>query len=80
LACHGLSAPRLAISQEFFAASAVPSASENPIFDCDDELPTFTERLEVIAKAIVNYERFEPLLIRYQDLAKELLRQTTPNP
>jgi hypothetical protein len=40
----------------------------------------FHERLEVIAKAIVNYERFEPLLIRYQDLAKELLRQTTPNP
>ena len=79
-ACHGAGAPRLAISQEFFAAGAVPSASEQPIFDCRGELPTFTERLAVIAKAIVNYERFEPLLIRYQDLAKELLRQTTPNP
>ena len=30
----------------------------------------------VIAKAIVNYERFEPLLMRYRGLALELQRQT----
>lgn len=75
-ACHGTGVPRLAISQEFFAASSAPSAAENPVFDGSGALPTFTERLEVIAKAIVNYERFEPLLIRYQDLANELLRLT----
>jgi ectoine hydroxylase-related dioxygenase (phytanoyl-CoA dioxygenase family) len=79
-ACHGVGAPRLAISQEFFAASATPSASEKPVFDCRGELPTLTERLEVIAKAIVNYQRFEPLLVRYQNLAEELLRRTKPNP
>jgi ectoine hydroxylase-related dioxygenase (phytanoyl-CoA dioxygenase family) len=76
--CHGAGAPRLAISQEFFAADSVPIATEYPVFDGGGKLPTLMQRLHIIAKAILAYQSFEPLLIRYADFASELQKKLKP--
>jgi hypothetical protein len=66
------SAPRISISMEFIAENLAPASDEHPILDAH-QLPDFAERLQVIGKAIVAYEPFEPLLIRYLELAQQLV-------
>lgn len=39
----------------------------------DAALPSFRERLRLIAKAIRNYEIFDPSLIRFLPLAEQVL-------
>lgn len=75
-ACHGAGAPRLAISQDFFAANSAPIVTEYPVLDGGGRLPTLMQRLHIIAKAILAYQSFEPLLIRYADFASELQKKT----
>jgi hypothetical protein len=71
-ASGGRSAPRVSISVEFLGAGVKPVADEEPLLDARSELPTFDQRLLVIGRAIRNYTRYEPLLIRFEELAEGL--------
>jgi Phytanoyl-CoA dioxygenase (PhyH) len=70
--CVGASEPRLALSQHFVGPGQKPKSDEVPLIDEDAGLPSFGQRLKVIGDAIVNYQRFEPLLIKYVALAQRL--------
>jgi Phytanoyl-CoA dioxygenase (PhyH) len=69
----GMAEPRLAISLEFIAGSEKPKSDEVPLLDAH-ALPTFSQRLEAIGKALLAYQKFEPLVIRYAELAKEIVK------
>lgn len=64
--------PRVSIAMEFLSAAEKPDEEEQPVFDIEGALPTFAQRLHLIAKAILSYQNFEPLMVRYKDLAERI--------
>jgi hypothetical protein len=64
--------PRIAVSQSFISAREEPNSSEVPLLDLKLGLPTFCKRLSWIAQAIMFYQKFDPLLIRYATFAQRL--------
>jgi hypothetical protein len=66
--------PRVSISVEFIGAEAEPQRDELPLLDAPSDLPMFAQRIRVIARAILAYQKFEPLMIRYGELAERLSR------
>jgi hypothetical protein len=72
--CNQIQHPRISISQEFIGENIKPHKDEIPLLDVHSSLPTFSQRLQVISQAILAYERFEPLLIRYTELAQRLIK------
>jgi Phytanoyl-CoA dioxygenase (PhyH) len=73
-ACNSSPEPRISISQEFIGRGESTTDADTPLLDAH-RLPTFAERLHVIARAVVAYQRFEPLTVRYLDLAELLLER-----
>jgi ectoine hydroxylase-related dioxygenase (phytanoyl-CoA dioxygenase family) len=65
--------PRISMAVEFIAKHAEPINREEPLFEGCAALPTFPQRLQVIGKGILQYERFEPTLCRYRELANRLV-------
>jgi hypothetical protein len=65
--------PRVSLSVELLGEAAEPAPNEFPLIDAQADLPPFAQRLRVIARAVLDYLRFEPLMIRYLDLAERLL-------
>jgi hypothetical protein len=63
---------RISMAVEFIAGHAESTDDEEPLFDGCADPPTFRQRLQVIGKGILQYERFEPPLIRYRELASQL--------
>jgi hypothetical protein len=63
---------RRAISLEFIARDETPLAHETPLLDPRGPLPSFAERLSMIARGLATYEHFEPRLARWRDVAKSL--------
>jgi len=63
---------RRAISLEFIARDETPRPYEIPLIDPRGPLPSFAERLSMIARALATYEHFEPRLARWRDVAKSL--------
>jgi hypothetical protein len=63
---------------EFISGRARPEQDEQPLLDSHTRLPLFPERLYAIGTAIQAYERFEPLLIRFVELANRLLEKVQP--
>lgn len=64
--------PRVSIAAEFLSEGTIPGSGETPVFDA--MLPDFADRLRVIGQAILAYDKFEPLMRKYRDLATKLLR------
>jgi len=64
---------RISLTMEFVGDQAEPKTDEHPLFEGHAALPTFPQRLHVIGKGILDYERFELRLIRYRELAKRLV-------
>lgn len=64
---------RLAISVELIAGDQKPHRDDLPLLDAH-ALPGFSQRLLTIGQALLAYQRFEPLMIRYEDVAKELVK------
>jgi hypothetical protein len=77
-ACASQGEPRISISMEFISGTARPEKDEQPLLDSHSQLPSFPQRLYAIGTAIQAYERFEPLLIRFVELAKRLLEKVRP--
>jgi hypothetical protein len=69
---HGSTTPRVSIGVEFLATHVTPSDYERPLLD-SASLPTFPQRLHMIAKGILEYKKFEPLMVRYGELAERLM-------
>jgi len=68
----GLGECRVSVVFEFIGESEEPGSDELPLLDAQSRLPAFSERLKAIARAIRSYELYEPLMIRYRELAKRL--------
>jgi hypothetical protein len=72
--CGPADAPRISISQEFVSAAEPRAAGKTPLLDAR-RLPTFAARLHTIATAVVAYQKFEPLNVKYLELAGRLLER-----
>jgi len=70
--CVRSSSARRAISLEFVAAHQTPAPDETPLISLTGPLPDFTARLQLIARAILEYEKFEPGLVRLRPVAEAL--------
>jgi Phytanoyl-CoA dioxygenase (PhyH) len=70
---------RISISAEFARRPSNPLADEGPLINAypDAPLPSFSARLRFIAKALKNYEGFEPHVLRCLPVAKQIIRHTT---
>lgn len=66
------SAPRVSVAYEWLGPDGSPEEHELPLLDLDDGLPPFTERLDLIARSILSYVRFDPALAPFEELAKQL--------
>ena len=64
---------RRSLSFEYIASSETPYEDERPTLPLADGLPSFPIRLRAIAAGVLEYRRFEPLLTRFEDLAKRVL-------
>lgn len=69
---HCQNEPRISVSIEFIGENVEPMADEEPLFDAQGMLPTFSQRLRAISKAIRTYHGREPLVYRYVELAQQL--------
>jgi hypothetical protein len=73
---------RRSISLEFIAPHAEPGPTDVPLVSLSGPLPSHADRLRAIAAAVLEYKKFEPLVLRYQELARRLmasLDQASPN-
>jgi hypothetical protein len=70
--CGNARTPRVSLSVEIMGADAKPNPGELPLLDAQTALPAVPQRLDVIARAIRDYQRFEPLMGRYGELAQRL--------
>src|SRR5262249_50163497 len=70
--------PRVSLALEFISETITPRDSDLPLMP-PGVMPNFSTRLELIAKAILKYKQFEPLLARYDLLAKRLLEWSERN-
>jgi hypothetical protein len=70
-----LATTRLSISVEFAVRPSDPMEDKGKLLDAHPAapLPSFGTRLRLIAKAIKNYEAFDPGVIRYMSLAEQIL-------
>jgi len=69
---------RRSVSLEFIADHAEPDPADVPLVPLAGPLPPHVERLRAIAAAILEYRKFEPLLLRYQETAKRILATVGP--
>jgi hypothetical protein len=61
----------------FIGEQTEPTKKEPPLFDVRSDLPTFSERLQMIGKGILTYQSREPLMFRFRELAERLVENTT---
>jgi hypothetical protein len=64
---------RRSVSLEFIAPHAQPGPTDFPLVPLTGPLPPHGERLRAVASAILEYKKFEPLLLRYQGVATRIL-------
>ncbi|MDO8976308.1 phytanoyl-CoA dioxygenase family protein [Reyranella sp.] len=69
--------PRLSLAIEFRAQDARTSKFERPLIDPRAPLPSFRLRLFAITKALREYTKFEPLLLRYLPLTERIFDETS---
>src|SRR5437764_494119 len=63
---------RRSFSVEIVAAGRTPEYGERRLLPLD-RMPTFDERLRAVAQSMLIYERREPLMVRYHDLATRMI-------
>lgn len=68
--------PRVSLALEFRSRDARTTTFERPLIDPRAPLPSFRLRLFAITKALREYVKFEPLLLRYLPLAERIFAET----
>ena len=66
-------AARRSLSFEYIAASETPRDHERPVLPLASDPPSPADRLRAIAAGVLEYRRFEPLLMRFEELARRIL-------
>ena len=74
----GSSVPRVSLALEFRSRDAMTNRFERPLIDPRAALPPFRTRLFAIVKALREYTKFEPLLLRHLALAERIFEATSP--
>jgi len=64
---------RISLGMGFIGEGGDPAGWEHPLFDPQAGLPAVAERLRVIGQTILEYRRNEPLMIRYEALARRIV-------
>lgn len=64
--------PRRAISMEFLSSAHPPESDETRLLDVSGPLPSFGERLRIVAGALQIYAKREPVMRRFRALADQL--------
>jgi hypothetical protein len=72
-ACGAAPEPRVSIGFGFLAEGSPPRSAELPLLDPHGPLPTFPQRLRMIARTIPKYQQREPSVVPYLGLAERLL-------
>jgi hypothetical protein len=67
--------PRVSVSLEFIGGNTPPKNDELPLLDPAAGVPPFPRRLHTVGRAILEYEKFEPSLVRYTALAERLVHE-----
>jgi len=73
--CQRAGEPRISISAEFLHENARPADDETSVLDPTHPLPDFSDRLRLIAEAIVLYRKREVRAFRYLEFAQRLLKE-----
>jgi Phytanoyl-CoA dioxygenase (PhyH) len=74
--CSGYATtPRVALSLEFIADGTEPHREETPLIEVGPSLPSFEQRLALVAHGVLEYAGFETSLARHAPLARELGRR-----
>jgi hypothetical protein len=68
----GAPTPRVSVAYEWLGPDGYPEEHELPLLNLDDGLPSLAERLDLIARSILSYDRFDPALLPFEGLAKKL--------
>ncbi len=63
---------RISLAVEFIAANASAREDELPLID-PKRLPSFSQRLHLVGKSLIEYKRFELLSGRFASLAEKLI-------
>ena len=66
--------PRISLALEFVGRGVVPHTDEMPLFGLTT-LPSFAERLRVIAEALRTYTSYEPANMKFGDLGLLLAKR-----
>lgn len=74
----GSAVPRVSLALEFRSRDPKTSRFERPLIDPRAALPPFRTRLYAIVKALREYTKFEPLLLRHLALAERIFEATSP--
>lgn len=74
----GSSVPRVSLALEFRSRDAKTNRFERPLIDPYAALPPFRTRLFAVVKALREYTKFEPLLLRHLQLAERIFEKTSP--
>jgi hypothetical protein len=64
---------RRSLSLEYIGADIEPGPTETTLIAFDEPLLSHVNRMQSVASAILEYWKFEPTLIRYQDVANGIL-------
>jgi hypothetical protein len=73
----GAPTPRVSVAYEWLGPDGSPAEHELPLVDLDDGLPSMGERLDLIARSILSYDRFDSALLPFEELAKKLRTSDT---
>lgn len=71
--------PRMSISMEFLGGEVTELPDEMPLINPGADLPSLGKRLHAVCGTILAYKDFDPLLIRYVELAEQLLLRCAGN-
>jgi hypothetical protein len=68
----GAQTPRVSVAYEWLGPDGSPEEHESPLVNLDDGLPSMAQRLDLIARSILSYTRFDVALPPFEELAKKL--------
>lgn len=72
----GNPSPRVSLALEVRSHTTVAKEFETPLFDPRSAAPPFPQRLAAIARGILKFAKFEPIMSRHRALAEQILEKT----
>ncbi len=72
--CQDGEPSRVSMAIELVAEGAALGEDEGLARRADEPIPAFEERLEIIGRGLASYGRFEPAMLRFEELAEGLRR------